>query len=101
MASVENNLLEILSRKLFGVQKEVADNYFRGLFGGIAKFIFGEDVIVICDHSIVGGKKETIYKVVPRNNCVEKYGAEVERFIPESTLDTSVLVNLDLKKLVS
>ena len=86
---------------LFGLQNESVDHYVRGLMGGLGQFFLNEEVISICESCTSTGGKKSIYKIVPREGALEKYGESVKRFIPNKELNTEALKKLDVKLIVS
>ncbi|MCP3683464.1 MAG: hypothetical protein GY861_12325 [bacterium] len=96
----ENNMFPLQYKALFGTQEECVDHYLRGLLGGIARFLFGEEVIVICEECPSMGKQSALYKIVPRKDAVKKYGRSVIKFIPDPKLKLDVLSKIDVRKLV-
>ncbi len=100
IAAMSNNVFCQQYLKLFGLQEESVDHYLRGLFGGTAKFLFGEEVVVSCEECMAMGKQRSIYKIFPRKDCIKKYGESVKKFIPDESLNINSLEKFDVKKLV-
>ncbi|MFH1181901.1 MAG: hypothetical protein V1702_03000 [Candidatus Woesearchaeota archaeon] len=99
IVAVENNLFPLKYRELFGTQKEPVDHYTRGLTGGICKFLFGEEVVTICEQCPSMGKEKAIYRVIPLKGALKRYGRSARKFIPGPSLKTSVLKHVNIRKL--
>lgn len=100
VVTIKNNIFCKQFKEFFGIQKEAVDHYVRGLMGGLGKFVFNEEVIVAQNECPSMGKSKSIYKIFPCKGAVEKYGKEIERFIPNPSLKTDTLKKLDVKRLV-
>jgi hypothetical protein len=95
VAAMQNNTFNRQYMNLFGMEKECMDHYVRGLFGGAAKFLFGEDVVVT-SKSIPAEQKE-VYTIIIRKGCEE----DVRKFIPDESLKTDALKEFDIRKLIA
>ena len=97
IAKIDNNIFCKQYQKCFGIQKECVDHYVRGLFSGTAKFLFGEDVIVIPKECASMGKKWCIYKIVPQKEYIEKYGEKVKEYVPDKSLNIDAIKQVNIK----
>jgi hypothetical protein len=99
LLTIENNMFCSQYKDLFGIQKEPVDHYARGMVGGIGKFLFGEEVVTICEHDPSMGSEKAVYHIIPLKGAVKKYGELARKYISRSKLDLSLLEKANLKKL--
>ena len=101
VVKIMNNVFSKQYMKLFGKQKEGVDHYLRGQVGGLIKFLFGEETIVIDKGDYSTGKDAGYYMAIPLKDSVKKYGEFVKRFIPDKTLKTEALKKISIKNLLT
>jgi hypothetical protein len=100
LVSGENNVFCSQYKALFGKQKEAVDHFGRGLIGGVGKFLFGEEIITICEECPSMGCQKSIYRIVPLNGAVEKYGPGIKKLVPDPKLRHSILQVLRQKNIL-
>ncbi|MBN2454451.1 hypothetical protein JXB11_02800 [Candidatus Woesearchaeota archaeon] len=101
IVSLRNNVFPLEYRALFGKQKSAVDHYARGLIGGVCKYIFGEEIVTISEQCPATGKKKALYRIVPLEGAVEKYGDLAKKFIPDPSINRQVLDKVSVRKLVA